>query len=64
MALEIKLVQKLTQKLVMTPQLRQAIKILQLARAELETLIDQEAADNPLVERYEQSSLSDASPRT
>ena len=47
----------------MTPQLRQAIKILQLARAELETLIDQEAADNPLVERYEQSSLSDASPR-
>jgi len=33
----------------MTPQLRQAIKILQLARAELETLVDQEMADNPLL---------------
>ena len=50
MALEIKLSQKLTQRPVMTPQLQQAIKILQLARAELEALIDQEAADNPLVD--------------
>ena len=51
MGLDIKLTQKLTQKLVMTPQLRQAIKILQLPRGELDTLIDEELAENPVVER-------------
>ncbi len=35
----------------MTPQLRQAIKILQLPRGELDTLIDEELAENPVVER-------------
>jgi RNA polymerase sigma-54 factor len=50
MALETKLYQKLSQQLVMTPQLRQAIKILQVSRAELEALIDQELAENPVLE--------------
>jgi RNA polymerase sigma-54 factor len=50
MALEQKLYQKLSQQLVMTPQLRQAIKILQVSRAELETLIDEELAQNPVLE--------------
>ena len=50
MALETKLYQKLSQQLVMTPQLRQAIKILQVSRAELETLIDEELAQNPVLE--------------
>jgi RNA polymerase sigma-54 factor len=50
MALEAKLYQKLSQQLVMTPQLRQAIKILQVSRAELEALIDQELAENPVLE--------------
>src|ERR1700751_1540558 len=50
MALETKLYQKLSQQLVMTPQLRQAIKILQVSRAELETLIDQEMIENPVLE--------------
>src|SRR4051812_876940 len=50
MALETKLYQKLSQQLVMTPQLRQAIKILQVSRAELETLIDEEMAENPVLE--------------
>ena len=36
MALETRLFQKLSQQLVMTPQLRQAIKILQVSRTELE----------------------------
>lgn len=53
MALDIRLQQKLQQRLVMTPQLRQAIKILQLQREELETLIDEELADNPVLERAE-----------
>src|SRR5882724_8754358 len=42
--------QRLSQQLVMTPQLRQAIKILQVSRAELETLIDEELAENPVLE--------------
>ncbi len=42
--------QRLTQQLVMTPQLRQAIKILQVSRAELETLVDQELIENPVLE--------------
>ncbi len=42
--------QRLTQQLVMTPQLRQAIKILQVSRAELETLVDQELTENPMLE--------------
>lgn len=52
MALETKLYQKLGQHqhLVMTPQLRQAIKILQVSRAELETLVGEELAENPVLE--------------
>jgi RNA polymerase sigma-54 factor len=53
MALDIRLQTKLQQKLVMTPQLRQAIKILQLQREELDTLIDEELAENPVLERAE-----------
>ena len=34
----------------MTPQLRQAIKILQVSRAELETLVDDELTENPVLE--------------
>ena len=44
MALETKLYQKLTQQLVMTPQLRMAIKILQVGRLELEAMIVDEMA--------------------
>src|SRR5215470_6815687 len=49
MALDIKLQQKLSQRLVMTPQLRQAIKILQLPRGELDTLIYEELSENPVL---------------
>src|SRR5881296_3079518 len=51
--------QRLSQQLVMTPQLRQAIKILQVSRAELETLVDQELTENPLLE--EQAEEQEAS---
>jgi len=50
MALEPKLFQKLSQQLVMTPQLRQAIKILQVSRTELESLIENELEENPVLE--------------
>lgn len=41
---------RLTQKLVMTPQLQQAIKLLQLSRLELSQVISQELIENPLLE--------------
>lgn len=50
MALETRLFQKLSQQLVMTPQLRQAIKILQVSRTELESLIETELEENPVLE--------------
>lgn len=55
MALEIKQSLRLTQQLIMTPQLQQAIKLLQLSRLELLTAINQELETNPVLEE----SLSD-----
>src|SRR5436305_3554497 len=51
MALEAKLTQRQVQKLglVITPQLRQAIKILQLPRDELDALLHEEIDQNPLL---------------
>ena len=65
MALETRLYQKLSQQLVMTPQLRQAIKILQVSRAELEQLIDQELTQNPVLEEgLEEQRLVEEESRT
>ena len=50
MALEIRQVQKLAQQLVMTPQLQQAIKLLQLSRLELEEMVTKELQENPALE--------------
>ncbi len=50
MALNLKLQMRLSQQLIMTPQLQQAIKLLQLSRQELEELIDQALVENPVLE--------------
>ncbi|MEO6954361.1 MAG: RNA polymerase sigma-54 factor, partial [Polyangia bacterium] len=50
MAMEIKQVHKLSQQLVMTPQLQQAIKLLQLSRMELVDLVRDEMMENPVLE--------------
>jgi RNA polymerase sigma-54 factor len=50
MALEIRQVQKLAQQLVMTPQLQQAIKLLQLSRVELQEMVSKELQENPVLE--------------
>src|SRR5206468_3355833 len=50
MALELKQGLRLSQQLVMTPQLQQAIKLLQLSRLELVDLIRSEMEQNPLLE--------------
>ncbi|MHB8382479.1 MAG: RNA polymerase factor sigma-54 [Candidatus Binataceae bacterium] len=57
MALEVKLGQnlQLRQQLVMTPQLQQAIKILQLSLPELETIVQSELEQNPMLEPLDQS---------
>ena len=54
MALEIKQTPKLVQQLVITPQLQQAIRLLQLTRLELVDLIRQEVKENPLLEEEEE----------
>jgi RNA polymerase sigma-54 factor len=50
MALELRQQLKLVQKLVMTPQLRQAIKLLQLNRLELTSALRSEIEQNPALE--------------
>lgn len=50
MALEIKQTLRLSQQLVITPQLQQAIKLLQLSRLELQNLVQQELVENPVLE--------------
>jgi RNA polymerase sigma-54 factor len=50
MALEQKLHLKLSQKLIMTPSLQQAIKLLQLSKLELQEVLNQELLENPLLE--------------
>ncbi|MFP4537017.1 MAG: RNA polymerase factor sigma-54 [Dichotomicrobium sp.] len=51
MALRLEL--KPSQSLVMTPQLQQSIKLLQLSNLELASFIDKELAENPLLQREE-----------
>src|SRR3954464_12216708 len=50
MGLEIKQSLRLSQQLVMTPQLQQAIKLLQLNRMELAEVVNQEMMENPILE--------------
>lgn len=58
MALEIKQSLKLTQQLVITPQLQQAIKLLQLSRLELQNLIQHELLENPILEETPEEAAS------
>ena len=61
MALELRQQIKLSQQLVMTPQLQQAIKLLQLSRVELVETVQQELLENPfLEERMDEMSHEEA----
>ncbi len=53
MALEQKLTLKLQQRLVMTPALQMAIRLLQLNKLELEDVLQQEMVENPMLEERE-----------
>ncbi len=50
MVLQQRLSLKLAQRLVMTPALQQAIKLLQMTRLELEGVLNQEIVENPMLE--------------
>jgi RNA polymerase sigma-54 factor len=52
--LELKQTQKLAQQLVLTPQLQQAIKLLQLSQMELIEAIEQEMKENPVLDVREE----------
>jgi RNA polymerase sigma-54 factor len=53
MALNVKLELRQSQTLVMTPQLQQAIKLLQLSNLDLTDYVEQQLENNPLLERDE-----------
>jgi len=59
MALEQKLHLKLSQKLIMTPSLQQAIKLLQLSKLELQEVLNQELLENPLLEETAEETKSE-----
>jgi RNA polymerase sigma-54 factor len=53
MAIELKQQLRLSQQLVMTPQLQQAIKLLQLSQLELVDMVQQELQENPVLEELD-----------
>jgi RNA polymerase sigma-54 factor len=53
MAMKLRLDLRLSQKLIMTPQLQQAIKLLQLSRLELQQTLNQTLMENPLLEEIQ-----------
>ena len=62
MALNQRLELRQGQALVMTPQLQQAIKLLQMSNIELQAFVDQELERNPLLERDERSEVQKQEP--
>lgn len=62
MAMQLKTSLKLSQQLRMTPQLQQAIKLLQLSRLELEGAIRRELDENPVLEELQE--VDDDTPKT
>src|ERR1700674_144265 len=64
MALTQRLELRQGQSLVMTPQLQQAIKLLQLSNLELAEYVEAELERNPLLEREEPAESAAAEPET
>lgn len=62
MALNQRLDLRQGQSLVMTPQLQQAIKLLQMSNMELQAFVDQELERNPLLERDERPEVQKQAP--
>src|SRR6187397_1884156 len=60
MSIEIKQHLRLSQQLVMTPQLQQAIKLLQLSRMELCDMVRDEMREDPILEDSDESANEQA----
>src|SRR6187402_3137086 len=61
MGMELRQSLKMSQQLVMTPQLQQAIKLLQLSRMELLEQVREEMEQNPLLEQPDETVEGDLS---
>src|SRR5690606_18978704 len=59
MAISLQLVQKQTQRLIMTPQMQQSIQLLQLNSLELEQMVEQEMLENPFLELLDEQDDED-----
>src|SRR5687767_6415553 len=66
MAISQKLQTKLAQKLILTPSLQQAIKLLPMSTLELADLLNQEVVENPLLEEVptEELQAAETTPET
>jgi len=64
MALEQKLSVRMSQRLVMTPSLQQAIKLLQMSKLELVEEVQQELLENPVLEETQDASSADTEAST
>src|SRR4030042_2700669 len=64
MAIELKQTVKLRQQLVITPQLQQAIRLLQLTRLELVDMLSQELKENALLEEVDEAKEFEDEPVT
>src|SRR5215470_4835870 len=60
MAIQQKLQAKLAQKLILTPSLQQAIKLLPMSTLELADLLNQEVVENPMLEEVPTEDLQPA----
>lgn len=63
MSMQLKTSLKLSQQLRMTPQLQQAIKLLQLSRLELEGAIRKELDENPVLEEIQEATDDEPAPK-
>ena len=63
MAIQQKLQTRLAQKLILTPSLQQAIKLLPMSTLELADLLNQEVVENPLLEEVPTEDLHAAEPQ-
>ena len=62
MAIHQKLQAKLSQKLILTPSLQQAIKLLPMSTLELSELLNQEMVENPMLEETPSEDLQQQEP--
>ena len=62
MALNMRQELRMSQQLVMTPQLQQAIKLLQLSRMELQDLVRGELLENPLLDESQEMGTTTEEP--